>query len=196
MTFLKRGGVALVLLLASCGGRIDPGSDASSDGSPPPSLDAQPPTWDGGPPIADGGPCNDLSLLGASVSLDQVASDPPPMPAGGVALGQGYYELTGFTLWVGASGTSSSLGQGQVTLLITSAKNGFDVQVLAVVSNQAPQHESGTLQITAPNQMTLTGYCGTSGVTPFDFYFDGTTLLLRTMQGNQAADERFALVTK
>jgi len=203
MTFFARlAFVAPALLVAvACGGKIDSGNDAGSDGSPPPLLDAQPPPpWDGGPPpLLDGGQCNNVPIVGPTVTFNQVPSAAPPFPSGGSPPFQGVYGLVAFTVYTGPNGGSSPLGTGQVTLQLNSAKDGFDFQSVAVIGNQAPQRGSSIGQITGPNQLTLTAYCpGSSNGTPALYYFDGSTLWLRATTGSnnaQPIDEQYSLMT-
>jgi hypothetical protein len=149
------------------------------------------------PPVLDGGECNNLSLLGSSVTFNQIPTNPPSLPSGGSALLPGEYVLTELSLYTGPNGQSGSVGQGQVTILVTGSGNSFDLEAVALVSNQPPQHTGSTVMITGANQMTLTTYCPSpSGGSAASYYFDGSTLWIRAGGGTQTADEKYALVTK
>jgi len=199
MTFLVRVGLLALPLAIGCGGQIDTGQDAGADGGhPPPTGDAQPPPSDATPPppALDGGQCNNLSLLGSSVSLNQVPSSPPSMPATGSAIFPGVYVLTELSLYTGPNGQSGSMGQGQITIQVTGSGNAFDFEAVALIGNQAPQRTGSTVTISGTNQMTLTTYCpSASGGAQAWYYFDGSTLWIRVDSGTQTADEKFLLIT-
>ncbi|HSQ63179.1 MAG TPA: hypothetical protein VLM85_08175 [Polyangiaceae bacterium] len=199
MTFFGRLALLVLPLVVGCGGQIDPGQDGGADGGhPPPTGDAQPPTSDATPPppVLDGGQCNNLSLLGSSVSINQVPSNPPSLPSGGSAILQGVYVLTELSLYTGPNGQSGAIGQGQITIGVAGSGNVFDFEAVALISSQVPQRTGSTVTISGSNQMTLTTYCpSASGVAPASYYFDGSTLWLRVDSGTQTADEKFLLIT-
>jgi len=198
MTFFARLVAAALLVTAACGGKLDSGNDAGSDGSPPPPLDAQPPPWDGGPPpLLDGGQCNNVPIVGPTVTLNEVATDAPPFPSGGSPLFQGVYGLVAFTAYSGPGGSSASLGTAQISMQVNPAKDGFDLQMIAVINSEPPQTASSIATIIGPNQLNLSNYCpqASSGGAA-SYYFDGSTLWLRAADsGSFVVDEQYSLMT-
>jgi hypothetical protein len=196
--------VVSAAFVAGCGGRIDSnldggGSDASPP--PPPPSDAQPPPpppFDGGPPPPwDGGDCNNLPLLGQPVSFNQIPTNAPPFPSNGGSILSGVYVLVAFTNFTGPNGSSTPLGVGQVTVQFSGAKDGYDVQSVALIDNQAPQRSGSIAKITGPDQLTFYGYCPTaSGGSAAYYWFNGSSLWLRADNGTgNVIDEQYSLIT-
>ena len=105
--------------------------------------------------------------------------------------------LTSFTAYSGPNGSSTSLGQGQVTVGIGGAQGQIDFQVVAVVDNQAPTRSGQIATITGPNQLTFKPYCPQAAPSSAaSYYFDGSTLWLRADGGNGlVVDEQYSLMT-
>ena len=190
----------LLILLSACGGKLTGEQDAApaqDSAPPPPTSDATPP-----PPLpaTDAAPtdCNDLQPLGHVIDVQQIASDPPPIASGGGFIANGYYELDAITIYTGPNGSSGTVGTADGLLSVTSAKNGWLFDVVAVSGNQAPERSSSQVTTTAPGQLQIVELCpSTSSQTTAAIYaFDGTTLTLRVDAGGETADEKLVLVTK
>jgi hypothetical protein len=94
----------------------DAGGDAAGDAHSTP--DTQGPGDSAASDAAADAPpvCNTLVNSGATVTVDQVASD-PPAPQGGTLL-DGRYTLTTAVIYTGASGPTGSTGTAQMTLQV------------------------------------------------------------------------------
>lgn len=177
----------------ACGGKVDDGDAGGNDAAPPP--DSSPAVDVVIPPSSDGSPgtCNTLQLLGASITLEQVASSAPPF-AGNGAFPQGVFNLTAVTIYTGPNGASGPLSSVQASIQISSAKNGFLVDSVAFTNNSPIERTTSTATLGAAGEVDITPFCPAPGApTKTSFGFDGKSLTLRFGTTNETIDETYSL---
>jgi hypothetical protein len=165
----------LTLVAVGCGGSVLEPTDGGSDGgpadashpdaSPPPPPDAAP------PPIPDGGLCNTLAQAGSLIPLTAIATAPPPHSTGG-AVSPGTYVLTSATMYTGNGGQTGNAGNQALTLLFTTANQGFDIQAVSDTGT-GNTASSVTATISSSGTMTLAPYCPATG-TPQSVSYSST----------------------
>lgn len=190
-------GCTSVLSLAACSSTSsgsspgDGGNDAADaaahdgsggDGAP---VEAGDDAGGSGDAAADAGACNTLVNSAQSVTVQQVAMD-PPSPTGGTIV-DGTYDLTAVAIYTGPNGPSGPSGMSQTTISVAGA-------TIQVVSNGQPDRRTVTLA-TQGSAFTATDTCPDTKVTMGSYSADGTTLAIYLDGGTDDAGKRTVVET-
>ena len=191
--------VTLVLLVvAGCGGKtVDNDDGGTNDGGPKQDaivvpIDAFPPPSDGAPPPQ----CNNLDPGKKTISVTEVAQDPPPFGSTSTFIQPGLYELASLTIWTGPNGPSGSSGSIAGELRVNAANSAdYIFQVATVQDNQAPMWSNSDGNNAGPGVIAISQTCPSpAGAVKVLYEADSTSFTIRVVTGSQTADETLALI--
>ena len=195
--------ISLFLFLACCGGKTieplqDGGSNDGASGKDVAVIDVglvdvgPPPPMDGDPPPE----CNSMDPGTKTISVAEVAQNPPPFASTGSPIQPGLYELASLTVYTGPNGTSGSGGSiaGEVRVNIANSAD-YIFQVATVQDNQGVMRSNSSGNSSGPGVLVISQTCPTveQGVKVL-YAADSSSLLLRVGSGTTTADEKFAYI--
>jgi hypothetical protein len=129
--------------------------------------------------------CNALANVGQTVTLLQVAQD-PPQPQGGTVV-SGTYTLTDFTLYTGPTGPTGPSGSSQTTIQIAG-------DIIQVATAGTPATQTVTLATTG-TAFTATDTCPDTKVTTGMYTATATTFVVFLNGGTDDAGARTLVET-
>ena len=197
---MLRSVLVLLLAAAACGGKtidpLDDGGDGDSgvkkdvivvDVGPP--TDAFPPPSDGAPPPL----CNDIDPGTKTISIMQVAQNPPPFAATSAMIQPGLYELVSLTVYTGPNGSSGSSGSlaAQIRVAIAN-KADYIFEIGSVQDNQAPTHSNSDGNTISAGVLSIAESCPQAQAPVKVLYAaDSSSFSIRVDAGGETADEKF-----
>jgi hypothetical protein len=168
----------VALTPAACSSSSVEASDAGRSDAPP-GIDAAP---ESSAPDA-GSICNDLANDAPTITVEEVASDPPAQQGG--TIGDGTYFLTAAVIYTGSDGPSGATGTAQTTLEIS----GSTVQ-------QANSGSSTTYTLaTSGSNLTATQMCPTADVRQATYTATAATLVVEVPAGTDEAGAKTLVET-
>jgi hypothetical protein len=129
--------------------------------------------------------CNTLTNAAPSVTIDQVAMD-PPAPEGGT-IADGTYWMTSVAIYTGADGPTGATGAAQTTIAITGA-------TIQVVSAGEPATRTVTLA-TSGASYTSTDTCPDTTIVQGGYTATASTLVIELPGGTDDAGARTVVET-
>jgi hypothetical protein len=188
----------LLLLVAACGGKtVDPLDDGGdNDGGVKKDAvvdvkpsDVTPPPDDAKPPLE----CNPVDPGSKTISMMEVAQDPPPFAGTSTSIQPGLYELVSLTVYTGPNGSSGNSGSiaGEIRVNVANSAD-YIFQVASVQDNQAPMWSNSDGNIVGPGTLTIAQTCPQpQPAVKVQYTADSTSFMIRVDAGNQTADEKF-----
>jgi hypothetical protein len=197
---MLRSSLVLLLVAAACGGKtINPLDDGgTTDGSPKYdviAVDVSPPP----PPPLDGAPppqCNNIDPGTKTISIMQIAQNPPPFAGTSTFIQPGLYELVSLTLYTGPSGPSGSQGSiaSQIRVNVANSAD-YIFQVASVQDNQAPVWSNSDGNNTGPGVLTIAQTCPQPQQAVKVMYMaDSSSFTIRVDAGSETAEEKLAYI--
>lgn len=148
-------------------GATDAGDASASDAPVGDDVVVKPDASPLPPPPEDGGPaCNTVALLGADVTVQGVAQDPPPVASGATPPAPGTYALESATFYTGKGGQSGPLVKLSTTLRVESDQLTYQV---ATSQDGQPVRRTSYHLTKAVSGYMLSGTCGTAEASPVVF---------------------------
>lgn len=192
----------LFAFVAACGGKTLQPLDGGDDGGVKtdaitfdvgPKADAfPPPPTDGAPPSQ----CNNVDPGTKTISMVEIAQDPPPFAGTSTFIQPGLYELVSLTIYTGPKGSSGTSGSiaGEIRVNVANSAD-YKFQIASVQDNQAPTWSNSDGNNAGPGVLAIAQTCPQPQPAVKVLYTaDSTSFMIRVAAGNQTADETFDFI--